>query len=75
MALQTDNSMGPQTIMETAKIKIAIDMVIADAGATAHFAVPGAPVINKQVTMSPLITNLLDGEQLTSTHTCELDIP
>ena len=60
--------------METAKIKIAIDMAIADTGATAHFAVLGAPVINKQVATSPLIINLLDGEQLTSAHTCELDI-
>ena len=72
--LHTDKSIGRHTIMETAKIKIAIDMAIADAGATAYFAVPGAPVINQKVTTTPLIINLPDGKQLQSTHTCELDI-
>ena len=38
---------GPHVLMNTAKIKIAVDMAIADAGATAHFAIPGAPVSNK----------------------------
>ena len=61
--------------METAKIKIAINMVIVEAGATAHFAVPGMPVINQKVPTTPLIINLPEGEQLKSTHTCELDIP
>jgi hypothetical protein len=65
---------GPQVLMNTAKIKIAVDMAIADAGATAHFAIPGAPVLNKQIAITPLIINLPDGEQLRSSHTCELDI-
>ena len=67
--------LGPDALMNTAKIKIAVDMAIADAGATAHFAIPGAPVINTKIAATPLIINLPDGEQLHSTHTCELDIP
>ena len=73
--LHSNKSIGPYTIMETAKIKIAIDMVIVDTGATAHFTVPGAPVINQKVATNLLIINLPDGEQLKPTHTCELDIP
>jgi len=67
--------LGPHALMNTAKIKIAVDMAIADAGATAHFTIPGAPVINKQIAITPLIINLPDGKQLRSAHTCELDIP
>ena len=51
-------NLGPDALMNTAKIKIAVDMAIADAGATAHFAIPGAPVINKRVATTPLIINL-----------------
>ena len=68
-------NLGPDALMNTAKIKIAVDMAIANAGATAHFAIPGAPVINKKIAATPLIINLPDGEQLQSTHKCELDIP
>ena len=56
--------LGPNTLMNTAKIKIAVDMAITDAGATAHFVIPGAPVINKKIATTPLIINLPDGEQL-----------
>ena len=56
--------LGPDALMNTAKIKIAVDMAITDAGATAHFAIPGAPVINKKIATTPLIVNLPDGEQL-----------
>ena len=65
---------GLYTLMNTAKIKIVVDMAIADAGATAHFAIPGAPVINKRIATTPLIINLPDGEQLWSSHICELDV-
>jgi hypothetical protein len=60
--------LGPDALMNTAKIKIAVDMAIADADATAHFAIPGAPVINKKIASTPLVINLPDGEQLQSTH-------
>jgi hypothetical protein len=41
--------LGLGALMNTAKIKIAVNMAIADASATAHFAIPGAPVINKKL--------------------------
>jgi len=73
--MTNEMNLGPDALMNTAKIKIAVDMAIADAGATAHFAIPGAPVINKKIATTPLIINLPDGEQLQSSHTCELNIP
>ena len=59
----------------TAKLKIAKNMAVADAGATGHFVLPGTPVTNVKVARHPLKTNLPDGDCLTSTHTCTLDIP
>ena len=56
-------------------IKIGVDFAIADAGATGHFLVPGAPVLDLAETTQPLSINLPDGDTLTSTHTCELDLP
>ncbi|KAL7501873.1 hypothetical protein ACHAXN_001014, partial [Cyclotella atomus] len=46
-----------------------------DSGATAHFLVEGAPVINKQLAKSPLKIKLPDGSYIQSTHTCNLNIP
>ena len=48
---------------------------ISDTGATSHFMVQGAPVINIQVDTSPITITLPDGATLQSTHTCNLDIP
>ena len=56
-------------------IKIGIEYAIADSGATGHFLVPGAPVTNKAEAIDPLSINLPDGEKLTSTHTCDIDVP
>ena len=56
-------------------IQIAIDTAIADAGATAHFILPGAPVHAVQPTHHPLTINLPDGGTIQSTHTCLLDMP
>ena len=56
-------------------IQIALVTAIADAGATAHFLLPGAPVTNVQPTLYPLTINLLDGGMIKSTHTCLLDMP
>ena len=54
------------TILNTANVKIGVNMAIADAGVgkTSHFLVAGAPVGNKQITANPLTINLLDGAQL-----------
>ena len=56
-------------------IKIGVDYAIADAGATGHFLVPEAPVINKAETTNPLSIHLPDGDKISSTHTCELNVP
>ena len=64
-----------ETIYNASNIKISEDMAIADAGATSHFLIKRAPVLNKQITMKPLRINLPDGAQLYSTHTATLDIP
>ena len=64
-----------ETMFNTSSIKIAVDRVIADAGATGHFMIPGAPVIDIKPATKPLIINLPDGETIQSTHTCKLNIP
>ena len=50
-------------------------MAVSDAGATGHFVLPGTPVTNVNISRHPLKINLPDGDCLTSTHTCTLDIP
>ena len=50
-------------------------MAVADAGVTGHFVLPGTPVTNIKIARHPLKINLPDGDFLTSTHTCTLDIP
>ena len=50
-------------------------MAVADAGATVHFVLPGTPVTNIKIARHPLKINLPDGDCLTYTHTCTLDIP
>ena len=47
---------------------------MADASATGHFVLPGTPVTNIKIARHPLKINLPDGDCLTSTHTCTLDI-
>ena len=48
---------------------------ILDSGATSHFLVPEAPVTNVRPAMTPLRVTIPDGNQVSSTHTCELQIP
>ena len=43
----------PETILNTGTIKIAVDAAIADAGATGHFMVPGAPVLDVRPATKP----------------------
>eukprot|EP00978_Attheya_sp_CCMP212_P039296 scaffold203118_cov35-Attheya_sp.AAC.1 len=50
-------------------------MAVADAGATGHFMIPGAPIKNVKPTINPIVINLPDRSQIRSTHTCELDNP
>ena len=48
---------------------------IADAGATGHFVMAGAPVINVKPTINPIRITLPDDQTIMSTHTCNLNIP
>ena len=56
-------------------IQIALGTAIANAGATEHFLLPGAPVTNVQPTLHPLTINLPDGGTIKSMYTCLLDMP
>eukprot|EP00804_Cyclotella_cryptica_P029536 CCRYP_020583-RA/>CCRYP_020583-RA protein AED:0.35 eAED:0.26 QI:0/-1/0/1/-1/1/1/0/1386 len=51
------------------------EYAILDSGATAHFIIKGATVRNKNPASDPLRIKLPDGSVITSTHTCNLDIP
>ena len=57
------------------KMKEDVQYAIPDSGATGHFLVQGAPVVNKKLTSSPLKITLPNGNMIQSTHTCNLDIP
>ena len=48
---------------------------ILDSGATSHFLLTTAPTTNKKAALNPLHVTMPDGDQVQSTHTCELDIP
>ena len=50
-------------------------MAIADTGATGHFLLPVAPAIDVKPTEKAISILLPDGERITSTHECELNIP
>eukprot|EP00804_Cyclotella_cryptica_P012938 CCRYP_002290-RA/>CCRYP_002290-RA protein AED:0.50 eAED:0.37 QI:0/0/0/1/0/0/2/0/633 len=48
---------------------------IFDSGATAHFLVDMAHVVNKRPALKPLTIRLPNGKHIVSTHTCNLDLP
>ena len=50
-------------------------LAIADAGATGHFMMKNAPVINVKPAVNPINITLPDGKIIKSTHTCNLNIP
>ena len=54
---------------------LAVEYAISDSGATGHFLVEGAPVTNLQVADNPISITIPNGKSMTSTHTCNLDIP
>ena len=72
---QPKQNAATHTNYTTAQLNIAKNIAVADAGATGNFVLPGKPVINKEIARHPLKTNIPDGDCLTSTHTCTLDIP
>ena len=53
----------------------AIHYAIFDSGSTGNILIKGAPVVNKCIDTSPVSITLPDGQKITSTHTCNLDIP
>ena len=69
LALNTTNTNN------SSNIAIPQNKGIADSGATGHFMLPGAPVINIRATKAPIKIVLPDGDTIQSTHECELDIP
>ena len=52
-----------------------VEYGLSDSGATSHFIVEGAPVINVNRTDDPISIKLPDGSIIKSTHTCNLNIP
>ena len=54
---------------------LAVEYVISDSGATGHFLVKGAPITNLQVADNPISITITNVKSMTSTHTCNLDIP
>ncbi len=48
---------------------------ISDSGATSHFILDGAHVVNTQIDTNPITITLPDGATIRSTHTCNVDIP
>jgi len=53
----------------------AVQYAIADSGATGHFMVAGAPIVNKQLATTPICILLPNGKQIKSMHACNLNIP
>ena len=72
---QPKQNAATHTIYTTAQLKIAKNMAVADAGMTGYFVLPGTPVTKIKIARHPLKINLPDGDCLSSTHTCTLDIP
>ena len=68
-------SPNAETMFNTTKIKIAVDMAVADSGATCHFILPDTEVTNMKFSDNPLTINLPDGTQLKYTHTCDINAP
>ena len=62
-------------MLNTSNIKIAVDMAVADSGATGNFILPGTKVSNMKISKKPITINLPDVTQLKSTHTCEINVP
>ena len=61
------------TIFNTRKLTNMVKFAISDSGASAHFLLEGAPVVNKKVAEYPIAIKLPDGTIIYSTHTCNLE--
>eukprot|EP00804_Cyclotella_cryptica_P000273 CCRYP_010218-RA/>CCRYP_010218-RA protein AED:0.29 eAED:-0.05 QI:0/0/0/0.5/1/1/2/0/769 len=65
----------PNTIHQLGHAHPSKEFAILDSGATAHFIVQGTNVLHQQPATNPLRIKLPDGNFITSTHTCNLNIP
>jgi len=59
----------------TMAIKVSRQFAISDSGATGHFVMEDAPVTNVRPTRHPVRITCPNGETMSSTHECNLDIP
>eukprot|EP00804_Cyclotella_cryptica_P020493 CCRYP_019412-RA/>CCRYP_019412-RA protein AED:0.05 eAED:-0.04 QI:0/0/0/1/0/0.5/2/0/1372 len=65
----------PNIIHQLGPAHPSTEFAILDSGATAHFIVQGTDVLNQKPATNPLWIKLPDGNFITSTHTCNLNIP
>ena len=63
------------TIFNKERVVRQVEFAISDSGATAHFLVEGAPIINMKEAKEPITIKLPDGSLIHSTHVGNLDIP
>ena len=56
-------SPNAETMFDASNIKIAVDMVVADSGATGHFVIVGTNVSDKKISGKTLTSNLPDVNQ------------
>ena len=68
ITITTDNT-------RKSKINIDIEYGISDTGATGNSLLPGAPVSKIRPTVRPINITLPDGDLISSTHDCEINIP
>ena len=64
-----------ETIFNETRVTRQVEFAISDSGATAHFLVEGAPIVNMRVVDEPVTIKLPDGTLIYSTHVGNLDIP
>ena len=62
-------------IFDKGRVTRQVAMAISDSGASGHFVLENAPVINKKKAERPIAIRLPDGKVIWSTHTANLDIP
>ena len=72
---QLNQSPQANLIFDTTRVTAAIQHAISDSGATGHFLVEHAQVVNKKPAQKPIQIMLPNGKRIMSTHTCNLDIP
>ena len=64
-----------EVIFNKGRVTRQVAMAISDSGASGHFVLDHAPVINKKKAEYPIEIRLPDGKVIWSTHTANLDIP